>query len=150
MISQPTCVPYAGGSFVGSATSPSAPILYFHGLYIRRAAVASLQASYNFNAATDVIVGGGSAGGLAAYLHVDWYASQAPRGSKTRGLPDSGVRGMVSPLLLLTSSHSVWVYSFLKMATTLEMASPTMKYACRTCTNLRTRLVGFLLRALLR
>jgi O-palmitoleoyl-L-serine hydrolase len=75
---------------VGSATTPSAPLLYFHGLYIRRAAVASLQASYNFKAATDIVVGGGSAGGLAAYLHVDWYASQAPPGAKARGLPDSG------------------------------------------------------------
>ena len=30
------------------------------------------------------------AGGLAAYLHVDWYAEQAPAGVKARGMPDSG------------------------------------------------------------
>jgi hypothetical protein len=67
-------------------------MLFFHGLFIRKAAVASLKASYNFGAATDLVVGGGSAGGLAAYLHVDWYANQAPAGVKARGFPDSGVR----------------------------------------------------------
>lgn len=32
-----------------------------------------------FSKATDVVVGGGSAGGLATFLHVDWWASMAPK-----------------------------------------------------------------------
>ena len=49
-----------------------------------------LKASYSYDVATNVIVGGGSAGGLAAYLHLDWYASQAPATATVRGMPDSG------------------------------------------------------------
>ena len=59
-----------GGSFVGSAESPSAPLLYFHGLAIREAAVASLKALYDYGSATDVVVGGGSAGERLLYLVV--------------------------------------------------------------------------------
>lgn len=36
-----------------------------------------------------MVIGGCSAGGLAAYEHLDWYAQQAPH-AFTRGLPDSG------------------------------------------------------------
>jgi len=83
-------LPYCdGGSFSGNAVSPSAPTLYFHGLNIRQAVVASLRASYGFDDTTDLVVGGCSAGGLAAYLHVDYYAQQVPK-AFTRGLPDSG------------------------------------------------------------
>jgi len=82
-------LPYCdGGSFTGDAISNN-PTLYFQGLKIRQGVIASLQASYGFSKATDIVVGGCSAGGLAAYLHVDWWASQAPN-AKTRGLPDSG------------------------------------------------------------
>jgi len=80
-------LPYCdGGSFTGDATSGN---LYFQGLKIRQATSASLKATVGFDKATDIVVGGCSAGGLAAYLHVDWWASQAPR-AKARGLPDSG------------------------------------------------------------
>jgi hypothetical protein len=43
-------------------------------LIFYEAVVASLIATYNFDSATDLVIGGCSAGGLAAYLHVDWYA----------------------------------------------------------------------------
>lgn len=83
-------LPYCdGGSFTGDAVSASGPKLYFQGLKIRQGVSASLRASYSFDTATDLIVGGCSAGGLAAYLHVDWWAAQAPT-AKSRGLPDSG------------------------------------------------------------
>jgi len=83
-------LPYCdGGSFSGDATSPSAPLLYFRGLKIREAVIASLKANYSFDSATDLVIGGCSAGGLAAYLHVDWYAQQAPK-AKARGMIDSG------------------------------------------------------------
>jgi len=84
-------MPYLdGGSFIGDAEwSQTQPTLYFRGLKNREATIASLKQNFDFGAATDVLVGGGSAGGLAAYLTVDWYAAQAP-GAKTRGIPDSG------------------------------------------------------------
>jgi len=83
-------LPYCdGGSFTGNATSPSAPLLYFHGLPIRQAVVASLRANYGFDLTTDIVIGGCSAGGLSAYIHTDWYAAQVPK-AKARGLPDSG------------------------------------------------------------
>jgi len=82
-------LPYCdGGSFTGDAMSNS-PMLYFQGLKIRQGVAASLRQKYNFGSATDMVIGGCSAGGLAAYLHVDWWASQVP-GAKSRGLPDSG------------------------------------------------------------
>jgi hypothetical protein len=54
---------------VGDAQS-AGPTLYYHGLKIRQAVAASLAAKYGFGSATDLVVGGCSAGGLAAYLHV--------------------------------------------------------------------------------
>lgn len=83
-------LPYCdGGSFTGDATTTQPQQLYFYGLGIREAVVASLKETYGFNSATDIVVGGCSAGGLAAYLHVDWYAQQVPK-ARARGLPDSG------------------------------------------------------------
>ena len=70
---------YTGGS----------PPLHFRGLKNREGTVDSLRAYFGFGAATDLVVGGGSAGGLAAFLHVDWYAAQAP-GAKARAVIDSG------------------------------------------------------------
>lgn len=82
-------LPYCdGGSFTGNNISTN-PQLWFMGLNIRNAVVASLQANYGFDAATDIVVGGCSAGGLAAYLHVDYYAQLFPKAT-TRGMPDSG------------------------------------------------------------
>jgi len=89
-------LPYCdGGSFTGNAMSdsdpsdPSAAPLYFYGLGIREAVAKSLREKYGFADATDLVVGGCSAGGLAAYIHVDWWAHQVPK-AVARGLPDSG------------------------------------------------------------
>jgi hypothetical protein len=86
-------MPYAdGGSFTGDAEGAfqGAP-LYFHGLKIRQQTVAALTASFGFDAATDLVVGGGSAGGIAAYLHADFYAAQCAASScKAIVMPDSG------------------------------------------------------------
>ena len=50
--------------------------------------VADLLAQ-GLGAASDVVVSGCSAGGLATYLHVDRWAAALPK-AKVRGLPDSG------------------------------------------------------------
>lgn len=87
-------MPYCdGGSFTGSAngTAPgSGATLHYDGLAIRRGAVAELTASFGYDRATDVVVGGGSAGGIAAYLHADFYAAAAPPGARAAAFPDSG------------------------------------------------------------
>jgi len=71
------------GAFNGST-------LYYYGLRNRQATVAALRASFGFGAATETVVGGGSAGGIAAYLHADYYASEAAPGAKGFAMPDSG------------------------------------------------------------
>ena len=40
--------------------------------------------------ATDVVVSGTSAGGLAAYLHTDYIASRVPPGARVAAMPDAG------------------------------------------------------------
>ena len=52
-------------------------------------ALAQAAKVQGLSTATDIIVSGGSAGGLAAYLHVDEIASMFPS-SHVTGLPDSG------------------------------------------------------------
>ena len=86
-------MPYCdGGSFTGDAEgkAPDGTPLYYNGLKNREGAVAELRASFGFGGATDLVVGGGSAGGIAAYLHADWYAAQAPPGARAVAFPDSG------------------------------------------------------------
>ncbi len=55
--------------------------------------------------ATDVVISGCSAGGLATYLHVDLWHSLFPSSTKVVGMPDSGfflgtfaIVSLVSPL----------------------------------------------------
>ena len=65
-------------------------IYLFPGLKNRQQTVAALKASFGFDAATDLVVGGGSAGGIACYLHADYYAAESPAGSRTAAMCDSG------------------------------------------------------------
>jgi len=64
--------------------------LYFRGFRILKALQKSLVANHNLNMATDVVVGGCSAGGIAVFLHLDWWRSMLPSNAKVVGLPDSG------------------------------------------------------------
>ena len=80
-------LPYCdGASFAGDTASGG---LHSRGLRIRQAVVAELRHSVGFGAATDVVIGGCSAGAAAVYMHLDWFAAQAPQ-AKVRGAPDSG------------------------------------------------------------
>jgi hypothetical protein len=86
-------LPYCdGASFAGdsSAVDSSGKRLFFRGRAIREAVIASLRRDHGFGSATDVLVSGCSAGATAVYLHLDWYAAQAPPGARVRGMPDSG------------------------------------------------------------
>ena len=66
-------LPYCdGGSFTGDARVDAPIALEFRGRRIRAAAVAQLP-GFRDGGARDVVVGGCSAGGAAAFLHADWY-----------------------------------------------------------------------------
>lgn len=79
-----------GASFSGNA-APSeykGETLHWAGMHIREAVVTDLLKN-GLNKATDVIVSGCSAGGLATYLHTDQWCDAVPS-AKCAGLPDSG------------------------------------------------------------
>jgi len=82
-----------GASFSGSnatVTKYEGHNLFFRGLQNRQSYLAALKKTYGFDQATDIVIGGCSAGGLATYLHVDWWRGVAPSSARLVGLPDSG------------------------------------------------------------
>ena len=88
-----------GGSFVGDAVANDPHgALHFGGRAIRNATLAALLGDHKLASASDVVISGGSAGGLAAFLHADWWcdairtSGTAKSGSaaKCAALPDSG------------------------------------------------------------
>jgi len=82
-----------GGSFAGfnaNVEHYDGHELYFRGFLNLQAYHRSLQTLHGLGLSTEVVISGCSAGGLATYLHVDWWAEQLPKGAKVRGLPDSG------------------------------------------------------------
>lgn len=86
-----------GGSFSGNAeltykpnNSSNETKLYFKGKKILNAVFEDLKANRGLNEATDVVISGGSAGGLATFLHLDHIRQILNPNSKVVGLPDSG------------------------------------------------------------
>jgi hypothetical protein len=85
-----------GGSFLGNnATVTStvyngAPVaLHFRGRAILDAVFADLTGHQGLDSASDVVVGGDSAGGLATYWHIDHIADTLPW-ARVWGAPDCG------------------------------------------------------------
>lgn len=85
-----------GGSFSGdneTVTTYKGTPLYYRGKRIREAVFDSLIKKHALAQASDLVVSGCSAGGLATFLHTDQYCDAlravAP-GLKCAGLPDSG------------------------------------------------------------
>jgi len=64
--------------------------LYFRGFKNLEAYLEDLKLFPLFNLATDVVISGCSAGGLATFLHLDWWREQFPDSTKIVGLQDSG------------------------------------------------------------
>ena len=80
------------GARVGASHASGAP-LHYRGRANLDAVLDTLaqQGSGGMGAATEeVILSGGSAGGLAAILHLDHVASRMPAGARVVGLPDAG------------------------------------------------------------
>jgi len=64
--------------------------LYYRGHLILKSIFDDLFNNRGLNQSTQVVISGCSAGGLATYLHVDWWNSRLPRTTRVVGLPDSG------------------------------------------------------------
>jgi len=82
-----------GGSFSGnnaSTLSVGGKELHMRGHHILRAVMADLFANRGLTQATDVVISGCSAGGLATYLHTDEWRQAIQSSAKVVGLPDSG------------------------------------------------------------
>lgn len=81
-----------GGSFSGdneTVTEYKGKQLTYRGKRVREAIVATLKRDHGLGQATDLVVSGCSAGGLATFLHTDQWCKAVPS-SKCVGLPDSG------------------------------------------------------------
>jgi len=94
-----------GGSFAGNndtVTVVNGTKLFFRGLPNLRAYLTDLNANHQLQKGTDFLIGGCSAGGLATYLHVDWWKENLPSTATVRGLPDSGREITILPVLINT------------------------------------------------
>jgi len=81
-----------GGSFSGNNETTdnyNGHELHYRGFRILNAMFNDLFDIRGLNKASDVVISGCSAGGLATYLHVDWWRAKLPN-SKVVGMPDSG------------------------------------------------------------
>jgi len=82
-----------GGSFAGynlTVTQYKSTSLYFRGKGILDGVIHDLLYFRGLNGASDAVISGCSAGGLATYLHLDYWSQLLPAGTKVVGLPDSG------------------------------------------------------------
>ena len=82
-----------GGSFSGDATAPlnaSGTPLWFRGRRILSEVLRALLATRGLARATDVLLSGGSAGGLSAFLHANYIGSMLPTTSTLAVVPLSG------------------------------------------------------------
>ena len=85
-----------GGSFSGNNDTVQpykGATLHWRGKRIREAAYAELLANHGLKDATDAVISGCSAGGLATFLHTDQWCdalAEDAKGIKCVGMPDSG------------------------------------------------------------
>jgi len=88
--------PYCdGASFSGNKEEPvevDGKTIYYRGHRILTAVIEDLLANRGLNTATDVLVVGDSAGGMATYYHIDEIRSLMPKSvTRFKGAPFSGV-----------------------------------------------------------
>eukprot|EP00747_Dinoflagellata_sp_TGD_P211588 gnl/TRDRNA2_/TRDRNA2_84807_c0_seq3.p1 gnl/TRDRNA2_/TRDRNA2_84807_c0~~gnl/TRDRNA2_/TRDRNA2_84807_c0_seq3.p1 ORF type:complete len:297 (-),score=41.33 gnl/TRDRNA2_/TRDRNA2_84807_c0_seq3:34-924(-) len=84
-----------GGTYSGrlvKAERINGTDLHFKGAFILEAVIQDLQHRHlsSFLEGTDFVIGGSSAGGLAVYLHLDFWRASLPANAKVVGLADSG------------------------------------------------------------
>jgi len=84
-----------GASWAGYNSTPTfyrGKQLHFKGKANLDSLIGSLKANsaFKFDTASDVVVSGGSAGGLSTYLHTDTFRAALPSSTKVVGMPDAG------------------------------------------------------------
>jgi len=84
-----------GGSFTGmrhDAVDVGGKKIYYRGYYNLKAIMNALLTQHGMNKATEVILTGGSAGGLATFIHADQIAAMLPKTVKRyKAAPFSGM-----------------------------------------------------------
>jgi len=82
-----------GGSYSGmnlSVTIQQGYQLHFKGGFIREAFMDALLREHGLASASEVVLSGCSAGGLATFLHADWWRLSLPASAFLVAVPDSG------------------------------------------------------------
>ena len=86
-----------GASWIGDLAEPvthDGTKLYFRGRYNLEATFADLQVKHGLGAASAVLIGGDSAGGLATFLHIDKMSDMIHAANAAKGAPRADVLGM--------------------------------------------------------
>ena len=130
-----------GGSFSGNVTPPFSynnTSYYLRGSYILEAIIGTLLTDFGASSATDFVLNGNSAGGLAVYLAADRVSAQLHASNPTlrvTALPDSGffmdVNSYLGTRNLLESFQQI--YSFHRSvvnAGCLAAQSPATAWQC--------------------
>ena len=86
-----------GASFSGNKDEPYEYVdgkkttkLYFRGRRVLDAMLDALLSEHGLNNADEVLLSGGSAGGLSTYLHADYIKTKLPTSTKYKAAPNSG------------------------------------------------------------
>lgn len=77
-------------SFAGTVAAPqniSGTIIYFRGRYILDAVINDLLGAMGLASASEIVLSGCSAGGLATYIHADYFGSRMPPAARYTALP---------------------------------------------------------------
>ena len=82
-----------GGSWTGNVSAPvrtaSGATIYYRGRLLLDAMLDNLLDKQGMSRAAHLLYGGCSAGGLTAYLHVDYVASRMPAQTRTLAIADA-------------------------------------------------------------
>lgn len=123
-----------GGSYAGANMSVTMTTyngvtvpLYFRGFLNIQAIFDDLTANYGFGQATEVIVSGDSAGGLASYWHADTIAARVPN-ARVVAAPDSGFF-FSDPTYPAWHDALKWVVTYMNSTSGLNQACVTARAA---------------------
>ena len=81
---------YCDGSSFSSYRQDTYDGLHYKGRKILDGVLTELLTTHNMNAATDVILSGTSAGGMATYMHAELFYKALPSSTKMVAVPDAG------------------------------------------------------------
>eukprot|EP00056_Hartaetosiga_gracilis_P000929 m.41397 g.41397 ORF g.41397 m.41397 type:complete len:409 (+) comp10421_c0_seq1:62-1288(+) len=117
-----------GASFAGNRETPlnvSGTTIHFRGLANLNAMLDDLKVNYGLDHADEVLVSGGSAGGLAVFIHSEAVKQQLPSVSKYKVSPGSGF------FINHTSVSNVPVYgNMIKYVFNMQNASAGVNQKC--------------------